>query len=281
MKKVLKAPAPRNKTGKTQSNGSVPAAIQRGIQLKAGLQPAGLIPPPQAPGPYYGQAHYGQARYAVTDPVVPPVSDGAKVKMGLDSRNNDNLQSFVNNHLTAMTDNPYFPTPAPAPADMLALYTAFQSALAYWVSVKTMLDDAATARDAARAALVEGMNVRGAYVQQASNGNTNVIISSGLEVRALPTPVGQLPPPTDLSAELNGTKGIVKLQWKPVKNARGYILECSPDVQPRAFSTLANTTKANAEKQLAPGETYVFRVAASGGSTGQSYWSPEVIRGVA
>jgi len=45
--------------------------------------------------------------------------------------------------------------------------------------------------------------------------------------------------------------------------------------------SLANTTKPRAQKELVVGETYVFRVAASGGSTGQSYWSPEVIRGAA
>jgi hypothetical protein len=232
-------------------------------------------------GPHYGDGStYEHAHYAVGDPGV-PINEGAKVKMELSSRSNENLQGYVGNHITQMTGNPNFTTPAPTAPVFLGLFQTFQTALATAMSAKTAYEDALTARDAARAALVEAMNTRGAYVQTASNGNTNVIVSSGLNVRNAPTPVGQLAPPADLKAELNGVAGVVKLQWKATPNARGYLVQCSPDVHPREFTNLANTTKPRAQKELVVGETYVFRVAASGGSTGQSYWSPEVIRGAA
>jgi len=242
---------------------------------------ANLAANPNAPHYGDGTTFDSGARYALTDPVTPPVSDGAKVKMDLSSRNNNNLQAFVGNHITQMTGNLNFTDPQPPAPTLLTLYTTFQTALSTWMSAETALRDAISARDAARAALIEGMQSRGAYVQTASNGNRNVILSSGLEVRNAPTPVGQLPPPGNLRAELNGTAGVMKLQWDVVPYATGYLLECSPDVTLRQFSVLSNTRKTKAEKQLATGETYVFRVAASGGSTGQSYYSAEIVRGAA
>jgi hypothetical protein len=268
-------PAPNEGTSGGNSGTPAPEAM-----MQEAIKHATANPSAANDGPHYGAATYGQAYYPIGDPVV-PVSDGARVRMELAARLNDNLLAYVGNHITQMTGNANFPAPQPPAPAFLTLYETFQTALANAMSAKTAYDDALTARDAARAALVEGMNTRGAYVQTASNGNTNVIVSSGLNVRNAPTPVGQLSPPTDLKAELNGTAGVVKLTWKAVNRARGYIVECSPDVQPRVFTQLTNTTKPRAQKELVVGETYVFRVAASGGSTGQSYYSPEVIRGAA
>ena len=277
MKTAISAPAPDEGKGGGSGGAAVPtpeSMMQEAIKHAKAHQ-AGA-----SEGPHYGQATYGQAYYPTVDPDV-PVSDGARVKMDLARRNNDNLKSYVANNILQMDGNLNFPTPMPAAASFLTTFTTFDTALTTWVAAKTALRDASTALEAGRAAMIEAMQTRGTYVQTASNGNANVIASSGLDLRNPPSPVGQLPAPTDLTAILNHTAGLVRLTWSPVSRARGYVLECSPDVQPRAFTLLANTTKANAEKQLATGETYVFRVAASGGSTGQSYYSPEVIRGAA
>ncbi len=271
MKTAISASSPDEGSNVGHGSTPLPAAMQKG----------------QAAAAASNNLHYGDGstygsggHYAVGDP-VPPVSDGGRVRMDLAARNNENLQGYVGNHITQMTGNPYFLLPDPPAPAFLTLFETFQSALAAAMSAKTVYDDALSARDAARAALVDGMNTRGAYVQASSKGNSNVIISSGLNVRNPRTPVGQLPPPVDLKAELNGTAGVMKLQWKAVPYARGYIVQCSLDVMPRVFTPLANTTKPRAEKPLVLGETYVFRVAAFGGSTGQSYFSPEVIRGAA
>lgn len=268
MKTIQTAPEDENNGSKPKADPMMQEAIQ---QAQTAI----------AKGPHYGDGStYGDAHYAVGVPGL-PVNEGAKVKMELSSRSNENLQGYVGNHITQMTGNPNFTTPAPTAPVFLELFETFQTALAAALSAKTVYENALITRDSARVALVEAMNVRAAYVQQASNGNAEVIVSSGLNVRNAPTPVGQLAPPSDFRAELNGVAGVVKLQWKASPHARGYLVQCSPDVQPRKFELLANTTKPRAQKELAVGETYVFRVAASGGSTGQSYWSPELIRGAA
>ena len=210
--------------------------------------------------------------------VETPVSTGAVVKMKLSRRPSPELRSFVANHLVQMADNPNFPDQQPPPEVLQALFDTFSADLANVSLAKIAYEAALTKCDSSRTALEQGMQMRGAYVQAKSNGNVVLIMNSGLDVKKDPTPVGQLPAPLHLSVELNGVTGLMKFRWPKVKNARGYLLEYSPDVTPRQFAPLANTTKTRFETLLSTGENYVFRVAAFGGSTGQSYYSAEVVR---
>jgi hypothetical protein len=208
------------------------------------------------------------------------VSDGAKVKMGLFYMKIRELIPYLQNHIQMMTDNPSFLTPQPPAEDFLAQFEAFQDDALAVLHAETVLRDAVARRDQRRAAITAMMNVRAAYVQEASNGNRQVILSSGLGVKNPATPVTTLAAPTNLRAELNGEAGVMKLRWEAVDHARIYPLQCSPDVQPRQWVQLENTTKTQVTKKLEVGMTYVFRVAAAG-TPGQSNWSAEVIRGAA
>ena len=59
-------------------------------------------------------------------------------------------------------------------------------------------------------------------------------------------------------------------------------LECSKDVTPREWSQVKNTSKTSLfQENMEVGETFAVRIATQGGSTGQSPWSAEVIRGAA
>ena len=227
-----------------------------------------------------GVSRYDQARYVVTDPLTPPPTDGARVKMDLSRRNNANLISFVETHISMMTANPNFAAPSPQPADLQASLTDLQQKSAAADTAYAQYQDLVSARDASRTTLESMMRRRGAYVQDASNGNRQVILSSGLETNNARTPVGNLPPPTMLHTELNGTAGVIRLTWLPIPRARGYIVQCSEDVTPRAWELEGSTGKARFEKQFRPGQTYVFRVATEG-TNGLSYWSPEIVRGAA
>lgn len=221
-------------------------------------------------------------RYADTDPVAAPVTDGAKVKMELATRSNENLIGFVQNHIAQMTGNVNFPTPSPSAVDLQASLDAVQVKLALVESLTTQLREARNQLDGARAVLETNMTTRGAYVQTASNGNSGVILSSGLEVKNPPAPTGQLPPPSDLQVHLNGVTGLMLLSWKPVPKAKNYAVQFSEAVTPRNWNALPNSDKSKLQiPNMDVGKTYAFRVAASGGSTGQSYWCPEVIRAAA
>lgn len=272
----LKTPQPSNSIRVGNKARSAAAIIKDAIAASAAESP---LAPHQ---PRYGDqvSRYGQVNYVTTDPVELPPTDGARVKMDLSRRNNDNLGMFVGTHLTRMTGNLNFTDPSPLPAEMLAAYTAFQQKCASTSAAYAAYLDEVAGRDESRVFLETMMRRRAAYVQDTSNGNRQVILSSGLEVNNSPVPVGVLPPPTMLHAELNGTAGVIRLTWIPIARARGYLVQCSRDVTPRVWELEGSTGKARFEKQFVLGETYVFRVATQG-TNGLSYWSPEIIRGAA
>ena len=69
------------------------------------------------------------------------------------------------------------------------------------------------------------------------------------------------------------------LQWNAVPGNLGYLIRCSKDLPVREWSQLKRAGKPKLDLQdMVIGTTYVFQVATAGGDTGQSPWSPEVIR---
>lgn len=230
-------------------------------------------------GRYDAGHRYGSLRYAVGDGAV-PVNDGGKVKMGLYKKNTNELIPYIQNHIEMMTGNTNFATPQPPAVDFLAEFNAYQEAALAAINAEAQWKDAVAMRDQLRVDMTAVMNVRAAYVQEASNGNRQVILSSGLGVKNPATPVTSLAAPTNLRVDLNGEAGMMKIRWDSAANAKTYTLQCSPDVTPRVWAQLESTTKTLVTKTLEVGETYVFRVAAAG-TPGQSNWSPEVIRGAA
>ncbi len=268
MKTTVSAPAPDDGAN---HGGGASSASQPGENRNA---------PTSVPTGRYDQGHrYGTIRYGVGDP-LPPVNEGAKVKMGLSEKSTNQLIPYIQNHIEMMTGNPNFVTPQPPAADLLALFNAYQEAALNTINLEAQWRDAKALQEQIRADITGSMNVRAAYVQEASNGNRQVILSSGLGVRNPPTPVTSIAAPTNLRVDLNGEAGMMKIRWDVVQNAKTYTLQCSPDVTPRVWEPLENTTKTGVTKTLEVGATYVFRVSATG-TPGQSNWSPEVIRGAA
>ncbi|MBE2283413.1 MAG: hypothetical protein IAE77_08120 [Prosthecobacter sp.] len=115
----------------------------------------------------------------------------------------------------------------PQPEDFLADFNAYQNAAMAVLNLEAMLRDAIALREQQRGAIVGTMNVRAADVQQASNGNRKVILSSGLGVKSAPTYVTSLAAPTNLRVELNGEAGAPE---------RGRFSSSSEKLARRAFS---------------------------------------------
>lgn len=210
----------------------------------------------------------------------PPVNEGAKVKMGLYVMTTNELIPYIENHIEMMTGNPNFADPQPPPEAFLADFNAYQNSAMAVLNLEAMLRDAIAQREQQRGTMVGAMNVRAAYVQQASNGNRQVILSSGLGVKSAPTYVTSLAAPTNLRVELNGEAGLMKIRWDPVAHAKTYLLQYRRSGTSDAWETLDSTTKTTVTKTLEVGVTYVFRVAANG-TPGMSNWSAETIRGAA
>lgn len=271
MKTTLSAAAPED--GANHGVGSAPAKTPSVQDILN--QPTSALPT----GHYGDGSRFGGIRYPVGDPVV-PVNDGAKVKMELAAKNNNQLIPYIQNHIEMMTGNPFYTAPQPPTADFLAQFNLYQAATLAAINAEAAWKDAISLRDQMRYDMTTMMNARGAYIQEASNGNKQAILSCGLGVKNPPTYVTTLSAPTNLRVDLNGEAGMMKIRWDGVTNALTYVLQCSRDVTPRVWEQLSSTTKTQVTKTLEVGVTYAFRVAANG-TPGQSNWSPEVIRGAA
>ena len=236
---------------------------------------------PAPTGLHYGDGstYNGGGRYAVLDPELPQ-AQGAKVKLELHSRNDLNLAALANQHIAAMAGNPNFLTPTPSAASFLTVYTNFQNALNAAEAAKQAQKAATATKDEMRETLIQYLNLRGDYVQGASNGNAPVIYTSGFDVKLPPSPIGELPPPLGLRVDLNGTVGKMILVWSQVSKAKSYLLECAvaggPTLDWKLIEVGGKTTITLWNQVV--GVTYVFRVAAVGGSGGRSAWSAEVSR---
>jgi hypothetical protein len=230
--------------------------------------------------PTYGQTYFDSgARFPITVPGL-PVDDGGIVRIGTGRLTDTELLNVLLAENTAITGNPAFPTPNPTVVEMSAAITDLQDKLANMTYLKSLLKSATTDKDVSRSTAEALFKSRAAYVQLASNGNKGLIESAGFSVRATPTPVGILPPPSNLFIELNGTPGLLLLSWSSVEFSRAYVIQCSPaNTMAREWSPLKTSSVARLRIDgLTLGQVYAFRIAAVGGSTGQSDWSAEVIR---
>ncbi|HCN77523.1 MAG TPA: hypothetical protein DIT13_10070, partial [Verrucomicrobiales bacterium] len=275
--------------GGNGSNGNHggPAASMagNGSKPKTGPLPptAAALPPKEIPltetaptGHYDSGALYGQITYADGDPVL-PVNDGGIVKMGLNRKNNEQLTGYVQAFLGDMTGNPNFTTPQPPLADVQAGLTAFNAKLTEVSNLESSLRTSITQRNTLRTELERLMDAAAYYVQQTSNGNKAVILSSGLGVRNPRTNVHVLETPGNLRLTLTSNPGQARIQWNRVTHAMTYELQCSLDVTPRVWETIQASSRTSALKTLAVGHVYAFRVCAVG-SPGRSEWSLELIR---
>ena len=209
-------------------------------------------------------------------------SEGAKVKLDLAARNNDNLMAFATQHDADMKDNPNFLSPLPPAADFEATMNAFGQSIVNWMSARSAADAAASAMADARASLETALTHRGGYVQIASNGVATVIQSAGFGVRNPRTPAAPLDAPTGLAVELNGVAGLMVVSWQADPMAKGYLVQYSEDVTPRVWQVQPRVSVAKLSfSDMTVGKTYVFQAAALGGADGQSPWSPEVSRAAA
>lgn len=255
----------------------IPVVVVK-ARTKARRKPAKVA----VPEPHYdnGQTYDSGLHYAVEDP-VPPTPGNAKVKLELGHRTDADLAAFAEAHKVAVDGNPNFPTPKPTPLVFNAALLDFENKLVELDNAKLLLKGLTEEKDALRADLQALFQQRALYVEMASDGNADIIFSAGLPVRRTPTKKGELPWPADLRVEQGLTPCCHVIRWKAVKGARSYLVECAEVVagQTRNWNLVHTGGKLTVTvKNLEAGKTYEYRLAAVGGSSGQSEWSPAVSR---
>lgn len=118
-----------------------------------------------------------------------------------------------------MTNNPAFPTPTPTLVEVIAARAALQAA------ITGAMDGGRTAvaiRRGREKDLRLLLNQLAGYVSSLAEGNALAILSSGFDVKRVPTPAGELLAPADLKAAISSFAGRVDLRWKTVKHAVAY-----------------------------------------------------------
>jgi hypothetical protein len=165
---------------------------------------------------------------------------------------------------TKMTDNPAFATPVPA----LSVLTAARLALEDAIAAMLNGGKAATfARNEAEAALDEVITQLAGYVVSTVGSNEALIRSSGFDVRQRGAPIGSLPAPANLRADLTEFQGQIKLAWDRERGAAlNEVQQNDGDPEDEAtWKLIAMTTKSRLTvEHLTSGKTYWFRVRAQG-----------------
>ena len=177
---------------------------------------------------------------------------------------------------TAITGNPNFPTPNPAPAALNtaadALETNYNDAQAARLASKSK-----TALQDEQSAMVDLLVAQlASYVDNTSSGNAEKIESAGFATRATPSPVGELPAPTDVQVLPSEHSGSAEVSWSPLRGAKAYIIERTPESASPNWGVIGTSTRSKASlNSMVSGTKYWFRVAAVG-AAGQSAWSDPV-----
>ena len=174
--------------------------------------------------------------------------------------------------ITKMTNNPNYPNPVPTLAEVRAaadaLSLAYQAASDGGKSLKVSMHEREDE-------LSNSIVLLGSYVQSASSGDKEKILSSGFDVRKERTVSNEeMDVPENVSCK-GGRDGEVKVSWDGVDKAKTYVVEMSSDNGATWTSQGTPTKSKETVKGLTSGTIYWFRVAAIG-SNGQSDWSAGV-----
>lgn len=161
--------------------------------------------------------------------------------------------------ITNMTGNAYFATPAPALSVLTTQTDALEAAEAAMDGSRLKTEQ----RNAALQTLTASLKLEQLYVEATANGNTEIILSSGFDLRNPATKPVILPAPVDVLARNNAFEGQIQLKWKAVKGKDLYVVSMSTDLSSGDWTMVAESTRARVTvSDLAPGKLYYFRVAA-------------------
>lgn len=191
------------------------------------------------------------------------------VKLGITRITPSGLVTKVRNCVSMMTANPAFAAPNPLPDPTLAEVTAAIDKLdtaeqAYAFNRGKLEKDA---RDLAFQEAKEIFHLLGGYVQLASGGDKEIILSAGLDVERNPTAAGVPPAPGNVRAVATQVLGQIIVRWGASKGRRIYKVyqtEGDPSLE-TGWELIAQTGKVRLVVDgLDRFKTYSFRVVAEG-----------------
>lgn len=181
----------------------------------------------------------------------------------------DQLNCFAILVIACLKNNPRFPNLPVSIADLTALQTTYQAALAA-ATVGGPKDTAAFHE--ARAAMVLALRQIVSHIQSLGLTNESDVMSSGFDVV---TPDNRQKPLTlpVLNRLDNSVSGQLAVALRAVPNAKAYHVQYGTGTGPWLDLGIFPNTKDILIPDLTPGTIYSVRVRAVGGSTKYSGWS--------
>jgi hypothetical protein len=211
---------------------------------------------------------------------LPPVIPGKAIAvLDLTRRSNLEAGNFGLVVAAATTASPYAAGVTTTGAQVLASANKLMTAI---TAQRLAMEEAKMKTqlvDQSRVEMEALLNALKGEVQFLSQGDAAVIESFGLMLKRSTVRVGELPSPLSLLVGNGPNSGMLMISWAAVAGARGYVVQCAEGEVPTNWENLKGVTEAKMVLSgLTPGKTYHFRVAAFGGTSGQSAWSPAVAR---
>ncbi|MBV9658516.1 MAG: fibronectin type III domain-containing protein [Verrucomicrobia bacterium] len=173
--------------------------------------------------------------------------------------------------ISAMTNNPNYPTPSPKLADVQAARDAFDTAMAAAADGGVALT---AAKNDARDTLVTLLRALASYVQVACEGDLTKLLTSNFPVqKPQRSPVGPVAAPSSLLVSQGAVSGTLNAKFPPVFGASIYNWRLCSAATPTVWIFQGQTTAASTSiDSLTPGTTYTVQANAVG-AAGPSDWS--------
>ena len=200
-----------------------------------------------------------------------------KVKLGLRELDTRSKAEKAREIISRLEGNPMFPTPVPSLDEIIELVDIMElkKRELELVREKTHLKTCEVKQ--AESELDKKLWQLAIYIENSAKGNTEIIKSAGLDVRADPKPLGVPGRVTITSVRETGSPGEIKLIGDKVHGARVYNVELSGKTNLRWQMYDATTRTRTTIEHLKSGTQYWFRVQAVG-SAGKGEFSEAVVR---
>ena len=183
-----------------------------------------------------------------------------KIIISFRTKSDAKFLAFAQHVLLQMTDNANFPNPDPALSILEAAVLAFSGSLAAMAGNHQSTE----VKNQCRKALEKVLRSLGNYVNDHSNGNAAIKISSGFELSKDGGPVGPLGKVTGFKVEAGHKKA--KLSCDADEHAHSYSWEvtAAPATDESVWTIGHSTAAQYTFTKLTSGKQYAFRVAAIG-----------------
>ncbi len=180
------------------------------------------------------------------------------------------LEPNVQAVITALKDNPHFPDPVPPLAQA-------ETHLAAYVHARAQAKDggrlATAAKNAARAELVSTMRELGAYIQQTSGGDLEILLSSKFPLQRPRHRLDVQPAPENLRLKQGKVSGAIVAQFDNSRHRLVYEWQTTTGETPGEWTNQPPGTATRATFEgFAPG-TWVYVRVRSRVAAGASDWS--------